>query len=632
MKKIIFFTAFLHTFFLWGQNFERLNIPTTENGSLLSQAWTGGLNSCLFSEIDFNLDGVKDLLLFDKSSNRVLPFIKNGNSYNYQHEFVSDFPEPYEIHFPWMQAIDYNCDNKNDLFVFNGVGLSVYKNTSMESLSFELITDFLPFQLDGNTLSLFVLDNTLPYLGDFDNDGDIDIMSFSSFGLATVHYYKNKSIENTGSCGLELELETDCWGNFSEAGGFYALGSCGDGEMLNRSSTSADGAYTMNFIDIDADQDQDLLLGHDIVNNINLLFNNGDNEGMGYFPFTVRNGLRCSTAVGYLNPIKKRKNLKVVTNAHVKNIEFDNKKADKVNYWIGNEVITVKANKEVILSSGTIGSPHILQASGIGPGELLKKNNVNVVKDHPGVGMNLTDHLMLRPVYKVKNLESLNDIYYSMTKKFMTGLKYLLFRKGPLTVGASYLCGFVKSDPHLATPNLQFHVSPASTDVLGKGSLHKFTAFTPSITNVRPTSRGSIELKSSDTRVSPKIKMNYLSTDEDREIAGKALKITRNIVMNSKAYKKYEPEEYRPGIHITDNEELAKEAGKFCSTIFHPVSTCRMGSDENAVVSDRLVAHGLKNLRIVDASVMPSITSGNTNAPTIMIAEKAADMIIEDAR
>ena len=361
-------------------------------------------------------------------------------------------------------------------------------------------------------------------------------------------------------------------------------------------------------------------------------FNKGDNFGCGYFQVTERNGLRCSTAVGYLNPVKKRKNLKVVTNAHVKNIEFDNKKAEKVNYWIGENVITVKANKEVILSSGTIGSPHILQASGIGPGELLKKNNVNVVKDHPGVGMNLTDHLMLRPVYKVKNLESLNDIYYSMTKKLMTGLKYFLFRKGPLTVGASYLCGFVKSDDHLATPNLQFHVSPASTDVLGKGSLHKFTAFTPSITNVRPTSRGSIKLKSSDTRVSPEIKMNYLSTEEDREIAGKALKITRNIVMNSKAYKEYEPEEYRPGIHITDNEELAKEAGKFCSTIFHPVSTCRMGTDENAVVSDRLVAHGLENLRIVDASVMPSITSGNTNAPTIMIAEKAADMIIEDAR
>ena len=361
-------------------------------------------------------------------------------------------------------------------------------------------------------------------------------------------------------------------------------------------------------------------------------FNDGDNEGMGYFPFTVRNGLRCSTAVGYLKPIKKRQNLKVATQAHVKNIEFENKKAIKVNYWLGNKIITVKVNKEIILSSGTIGSPHILQASGIGPASLLKNNNIEVIKDHPGVGKNLTDHLMLRPVYKVKNLETLNEIYYSISKKIITGLKYLLFRKGPLTVGASYLCGFVKSDPHLATPNLQFHVSPASTDLLGKASLHKFPAFTPSITNVRPTSRGTIEIKSSDTRVPPKIKMNYLSTEEDREIAGKSIKIVRNIVMNSKAYKDYQPEEFRPGVHITDNEALATEAGKFASTIFHPVSTCRMGNDEDAVVNDRCVAHGLENLRIVDASVMPSITSGNTNAPTIMIAEKASDMIIEDSK
>ena len=259
-------------------------------------------------------------------------------------------------------------------------------------------------------------------------------------------------------------------------------------------------------------------------------------------------------------------------------------------------------------------------------------NNIEVIKDHSEVGANLTDHLMLRPVYKIKNLETLNDIYYSIPKKILTGLKFFLFRKGPLTVGASYACGFIKSDPHLETPNLQFHISPASTDVLGKASLHKFPAFTPTITNVRPTSRGSIELKSADTRVSPKIKMNYLSTEEDREIAGKSLKIVRNIVMNSKAYKEYEPEELRPGINITDNETLATEAGKFANTIFHPVSTCRMGKDENAVVSDRLIAHGLSNLRIVDASVMPHITSGNTNAPTIMIAEKAADMIIEDSK
>ena len=361
-------------------------------------------------------------------------------------------------------------------------------------------------------------------------------------------------------------------------------------------------------------------------------FNTGNTEGMGYFPLNVKNGFRCSTAVGYLNPIKKRKNLKILTNAHIKNIIFENVKAIGVNFWKNNQLLTARANREIILSAGTIGSPHILQASGVGPGALLKKNNINVIKDHPSVGANLIDHLMLRPVYKVKNLDTLNDIYYSYYKKIITGMKFFLFKKGPLAVGASYLCGFIKSDKHLEMPNLQFHVSPASTDFLGKSPLHKFPAFTPTISNVRPTSRGSIELKSPDTRIPPRIKMNYLSTNEDREIAGKSLKIVRKFVMNSKAYKKYQPEELRPGIDITDNDALATEAGKFANTIFHPVSTCRMGNDEMAVVNDKLVAHGFENLRIVDASVMPHITSGNTNAPTIMIAEKAADLIIEDSK
>ena len=358
-------------------------------------------------------------------------------------------------------------------------------------------------------------------------------------------------------------------------------------------------------------------------------FNNGDNEGMGYFPLTVKNGFRCSTAVGYLNPVKNRSNLKIITKAHIKNIEFENKIAKKVNFWTGDKLNTIEANSEIILSAGTIGSPHILQASGLGPAKLLKDNGIEVLMENKNIGQNLTDHLMLRPVYKIKNLETLNDIYYSFTKKIFTGLKFFLTRTGPLTVGASYLCGFVKSDPHLETPNLQFHVSPASTDLLGKSSLHKFPAFTPTITNVRPTSRGSIQLKSSNTRIPPKIKMNYLSTDEDREIAGKSLKIVRKIVMESKAYKNYEPEELRPGINITDIEQLAVEAGKYANTIFHPVSTCRMGKDENAVVSDQLKVHGIKNLRVIDASVMPHITSGNTNAPTIMIAEKGADMILQ---
>ena len=337
-------------------------------------------------------------------------------------------------------------------------------------------------------------------------------------------------------------------------------------------------------------------------------------------------------ADGYLKSVKKRKKLKILTNAHIKNINFENKHAISVNFWIKKQLLAVKSKKEIILSAGTIGSPHILQASGVGPGDLLKKNNINVVKDNPSVGKNLIDHLMLRPVYKVKNLETLNDIYYSYYKKMITGIKFFLFKKGPLAVGASYLCGFIKSDKHLETPNLQFHVSPASTDFLGKTTLHNFPAFTPTITNLRPTSRGSVEIKSSDTRISPRIQMNYLSTDEDKEMAGKSIKITRNIVMNSNAFKKYKPEELRPGIHIKDNETLAIEAGKYANTIFHPVSTCRMGKDEKAVVSDRLIAHGLKNLRIVDASVMPHITSGNTNAPTVMIAEKASDMIIKDSK
>ena len=210
----------------------------------------------------------------------------------------------------------------------------------------------------------------------------------------------------------------------------------------------------------------------------------------------------------------------------------------------------------------------------------------------------------------------------------MIGMEYVFFRKGPMTMGASQLCGFAKSDNTRATPNLQFHVQPISTDKLGGSNLHDFVAFTPTVANIRPTSKGEITITSSDSRESPKIKMNYLSTPEDRKVAADGLKLIRKIVLESNEFKQYQPEEFRPGINIQNDEELVKAGSLFTQTIFHPVGTCKMGNDENSVVSDNLKVHGIENLRIIDASIMPNITSGNTNAPTIMIAEKGADMIL----
>ena len=360
-------------------------------------------------------------------------------------------------------------------------------------------------------------------------------------------------------------------------------------------------------------------------------FNTGQNEGCGYFQVTEKNGLRCSAAVGYLNPIKKRSNLKIETKAHIKKIIFDGKKAIGVEYWKDNEIKKIKCQKEIILSAGSISSPHILQASGIGPAQILKKHGINIIKNVEAVGKNLQDHLMLRPVYKVKNIYTLNKLYYSYYRKFLVGLEYLFLRSGPMTMGASQLCGFTKSDPSLETPNLQFHIAPMSMDKLGGAALHKFPAFTPTVCNLRPTSRGNVSISNDDTRDDPIITMNYLSTDEDQKIAIQSIKIIRDIVLKSNAFKPYEPEELRPGLNLKD-EEILKEIGKYANTVFHPVGTCKMGNDTNAVVNDRLQAHGLENLRIVDASIMPHITSGNTNAPTIMIAEKAADIIISDQK
>ena len=236
---------------------------------------------------------------------------------------------------------------------------------------------------------------------------------------------------------------------------------------------------------------------------------------------------------------------------------------------------------------------------------------------------------MFRPVYKIRNIKSLNKKINSIFGNLLIGLEFILNRSGPMTMGASQLCLFAKSDESRETPNLQFHVQPISTDKLGGAALHDFHAFTPTVANIRPTSRGEINIISSDSREKPKIKMNYLSTVDDRKVAADGLKFVRNIVFNTEAFKKYKPEELRPGLQYKSDEELVEEGSKFTQTIFHPVGTCKMGNDESAVVSDKLKVHGLNKLRVIDASIMPNITSGNTNAPTIMIAEKGADMILD---
>ena len=357
-------------------------------------------------------------------------------------------------------------------------------------------------------------------------------------------------------------------------------------------------------------------------------FNKGDNFGCGYFQVTEKNGLRCSAAVGYLNPIKKRDNLKIEINCHVKKINFDGTKASSVSFWKENELHTVSANKEIILSAGSIGSAQILQTSGIGNGKKLKNLGLEMIKELNGVGQNLQDHLMFRPVYKIKNIKSLNKKINSIFGNLLIGLEFVFNRSGPMTMGASQLCLFAKSDETRETPNLQFHVQPISTDKLGGAALHNFHAFTPTVANIRPTSRGEINIVSADSRDKPKIKMNYLSTPDDRKVAADGLKLVRDIVFKSNTFQKFQPEELRPGFQFQSDEELVQEGSKFTQTIFHPVGTCKMGNDENSVVNDELKVHGIQNLRVIDASIMPNITSGNTNAPTIMIAEKGADMIL----
>ncbi len=359
-------------------------------------------------------------------------------------------------------------------------------------------------------------------------------------------------------------------------------------------------------------------------------FNRGDNEGCGYFHVNQRGGFRWSTAKAFLRPARGRANLTVLTDAQASKLRFDGRRAVGVDLVHKGAAAHVTARREVILAAGAVASPQLLEVSGIGPGAVLQGFGIPVRYALAGVGENLQDHLQIRTVFKVRNAKTMNERANSLLGRVGMGLEYILFRRGPLTMAPSQLGAFAKSDDSRETPDLQYHVQPLSLPKFGE-PLDPFPAVTASVCNLRPESRGSIHIQSPDPFAAPKIKPNYLSTPGDRLVAAKAIRLTRRI-MAAPALAQYEPEEYRPGIAAQSDEDLAKAAGDIGTTIFHPIGTAKMGRDETAVVDERLRVHGIEGLRVVDASVMPTITSGNTNAPTLMIAEKACDMIREDWR
>jgi choline dehydrogenase-like flavoprotein len=362
-------------------------------------------------------------------------------------------------------------------------------------------------------------------------------------------------------------------------------------------------------------------------------FNTGDNEGIGYFHVNQRRGRRWSAARGFLKPALGRPNLRLETGCLVERLELDGARTTGVRFRQNGAVHTARCRGEVILSAGAIGSPHILMLSGIGPAGDLARHGIAVVRDKPGVGANLHDHLQLRMIYKVSGVKTLNETYASLSRRALMGLDYALRRRGPMTMSPSQLGAFTKSDPTQSTANIQYHVQPLSLDKFGD-PLHPFPAFTASVANIRPTSRGVLKLKSADPAQPPSIDPNYLATPEDRRVAADSIRVTRCIVAQP-ALQKYSPVEFLPGKDVGDDDAaLEKAAGDIGTTIFHPVGTARMGRDDdvNAVVDARLRVIGVDGLRVIDASVMPSITSGNTNSPTMMIAEKGAAMMLEDAK
>ncbi len=361
-------------------------------------------------------------------------------------------------------------------------------------------------------------------------------------------------------------------------------------------------------------------------------FNSGDNAGVGYFHVNQKDGVRWSAARGFLKPALKRQNLKLETQAHVERVLFEDGRAVGVRYRRGDNVLEARATGEVILSAGAVCTPQILELSGIGEGARLQQLGAAIVRHSPGVGENLQDHLQLRTIFKVSGIDTMNMRYASLWRRPMMALEYALTRRGPMSMAPSHMGAFAKSAPPYETPNLQFHIQPLSLDRFGE-PLHRFPAITVSVCNLRPASRGSVHARSLDARAPPAIQPNYLSAPEDERVAIDSLRLTRSIVATA-PLSRYVTEEYLPGPGADDDASLLEGARKIGTTIFHPVGTAKMGrvDDPDAVADARLKVIGVDGLRVVDASIMPRIVSGNTNSPTLMIAEKAAAMILEDAR
>ncbi|MFN7270129.1 MAG: GMC family oxidoreductase [Cereibacter sp.] len=354
-------------------------------------------------------------------------------------------------------------------------------------------------------------------------------------------------------------------------------------------------------------------------------FNDGTNEGSGFFQVNQRSGLRWNTARGFLRPAMRRGNLRVVTHALVRRITLDGRRATGVEWLADNAPFRAGALAEVILAAGAINSPKLLELSGIGQPDRVASLGIPVVHDLPGVGENLQDHLQIRTVFKVRGTSTLNEIAGSLSGRARIALQFALTRSGPMSMAPSQFGMFTKSGPDRTTPDLEYHVQPLSTDRLGD-PLHPFPAITVSVCNLRPTSVGSVHATTARPEVQPDIRLGYLSTAEDRRIAVASVRQARQI-MTARALRPYAPEEWLPGPTVTTDAELAAKAGDIATTIFHPVGTCRMGSDDRSVVDSALLLRGMSGLRIVDASVMPRIVSGNTASPVIMIAERAADLI-----